>query len=228
MQLFKTAHISEKSHSRKPKRILLFIFLLLFLTGALYVTIGYIDGQRIEISHYAIEAPSESPVRILQISDLHCAEFGNNNSNLISKISSLNPDIIFITGDMLNADNSDIHVALQLVKTLVTIAPVYYSYGNHETAWESSFNTNLRAELELLGAVVLDKNYVDIDLKGLPVRIGGYMGYYRSWGMLTTDSDQITQSIAFADAFENTQRYRILLNHIPTAWVDWNHGDDYD
>jgi len=41
--------------------------------------------------------------KILQLSDLHNKSFGNNNNRLVKKIIGENPDIIVMTGDMVNA-----------------------------------------------------------------------------------------------------------------------------
>ena len=53
------------------------------------------------------------------------------------------------------------------------------------------------------------------------------MGYYRKPGMFKVSDEQKEFELAFADDFENTDNYKILLNHIPTQWVDWNYIDQY-
>jgi len=46
----------------------------------------------------------------LQLSDLHNKSFGNNNNRLVKKIIGENPDIIVMTGDMVNAKDNDFEV----------------------------------------------------------------------------------------------------------------------
>ena len=72
------------------------------------------------------------------------------------------------------------------------------------------------------GAVVLDTAFAALTVKNQDLRIGGFHGYYRYWGMLETTGVEE----AFADAFENTDRFKLLLDHIPTGWVDWGKIDE--
>ena len=70
----------------------------------------------IEISHYNIESEripdSFNGFCIVQISDLHNAEFGTDNKKLISKIKDAKADIIAITGDMIDWEKTDVDVAI--------------------------------------------------------------------------------------------------------------------
>lgn len=75
---------------------------------------------------------SFSGFRIAQISDLHNAQFGKNNIKLLELLSENEPDIIVITGDLVDAGHTNIKVAIDFVKEAVSIAPVYYITGNHE------------------------------------------------------------------------------------------------
>ncbi|MDP4118614.1 MAG: metallophosphoesterase [Bacillota bacterium] len=69
--------------------------------------------------------------KIIHISDLHFAEFGRGNKNLLRKIKIKHPDIIVITGDII--DNSkNINSSLLFAESASKIAPVYYVTGNHE------------------------------------------------------------------------------------------------
>ena len=109
------------------------------------------------------------------------------------------------------------------------IAPVYCCYGNHELSWIKRFGTDLRPSLEKTGATLLDVNYCDISCQGNNLRLGGYKGYYRA-PLMTSGHDKEREKLEFqffAD-FENSDRYKIFLNHIPTAWLDWEYRDDYE
>lgn len=72
--------------------------------------------------------------RIAQVSDLHNAEMGENNENLITMLEDARPDIIAITGDLIDSHNTNIMVALNFVRETVKIAPCYYVTGNHEAS----------------------------------------------------------------------------------------------
>ncbi len=75
-----------------------------------------------------------SGFRIAQVSDLHNAEFGKNNAELLKLLSESRPDIIVITGDLIDANHTDVGIALGFAQESVRIAPTYYVTGNHEAA----------------------------------------------------------------------------------------------
>lgn len=70
--------------------------------------------------------------KIAQISDLHNAEFGKDNHVLIDMLKNQAPDIIVITGDMVDSEHTDVDVAANFARQAVKIAPCYYVTGNHE------------------------------------------------------------------------------------------------
>ena len=73
-----------------------------------------------------------SGFRIAQISDLHNAQFGEGNERLLSLLAQTDPDIIVITGDLIDSRHTDIEIALEFCESAIEIAPVYYVTGNHE------------------------------------------------------------------------------------------------
>lgn len=100
--------------------------------------------------------------RIVQLSDLHNAQFGKDNAKLIEKMALLSPDMIVITGDIVDSDHSDISRTVQLVEELCKLSPVYYVTGNHEY-WLTEENRQLLLQgIENAGAVVLDNEAVEI------------------------------------------------------------------
>lgn len=107
----------------------IFFALLVYLiwgNTALTVSNIKISSSRIPIAF--------SGFRIAQVSDLHNAEFGKGNRKLLELLSESKPDIIAITGDLVDAGHTDIGVALDFAKEAVKIAPVYYVTGNHEAS----------------------------------------------------------------------------------------------
>ena len=65
---------------------------------------------------------------------MHNAEFGEENAHLLNILSESKPDIIAITGDLVDAQHTDIDTALSFVEKADRIAPVYYVTGNHEAS----------------------------------------------------------------------------------------------
>ena len=71
---------------------------------------------------------------------VHDSVFGEDNETLVSKIRALDPDVIFIAGDLVNSDDQNESIAVNLIKKLAEIAPVYASMGNHEEEYDENFN----------------------------------------------------------------------------------------
>lgn len=178
-------------------------------------------------AYYEVLSGLTASIRIVQLSDLHSHVFGTENDVLVQLVAQQQPDLIAMTGDMLDKRDADAEVVCALIRDLQDIAPIYYCHGNHEKEWMSNNGTDLNAQLTEAGAVVLDTGYTDITVKGQELRIGGYHGYYRYWGMHTTDREEWAQQEAFAESFENTVLFKLLLCHIPTGWLDWGRYHDF-
>jgi len=101
--------------------------------------------------------------RIVLLADLHGAEHGEDNEQLIEAVKAADPDIIAIVGDMIDRYQAakpvekQLEIAQTLVSQLVTIAPVYYVTGNHE--WDSGMVRNLLETLKDSGVDVLQNKY---------------------------------------------------------------------
>lgn len=67
--------------------------------------------------------------KIAHVSDLHNQQWGEK---LIKKIEGESPDIIVITGDLVDSRKTDIEIALEFIQDANKIAPIYYVTGNHE------------------------------------------------------------------------------------------------
>ena len=63
--------------------------------------------------------------RIAHVSDLHNTEIGDGNKKLLAMLREAAPDIIAITGDMIDSRNTDVAVALAFAEEAVQIAPCY-------------------------------------------------------------------------------------------------------
>lgn len=209
---------------KRKLHLVLMVFCLAIILGVVYF---YCISLFLVTTFYSIEEPVTSSIRMVHLTDLHNAEFGEENCELIERVAEQNPDLIVMTGDMINRDNEDLSVITNLISQLSEFAPVYFGYGNHEYSWEEEWKTSLKEPLSSAGAVVLNNEYADIEVNGQSIRIGGYMGYYRQPHMFPVSEEQRALELAFADEFEDMDRLKILLNHIPTQWVDWDYIDEY-
>ncbi len=112
-----------------------------------------------------------SGFRIAQVSDLHNAEFGKNNAELLKLLSESRPDIIVITGDLIDANHTDVGIALGFAQESVRIAPTYYVTGNHEAA-SPQYDT-LKAGLEEEGVIVLEDEAISLERGGETISLIG-------------------------------------------------------
>ena len=184
-------------------------------------------GQELHTVSYELETSLTESIRIVQLTDLHGKVFGEANEPLIRMVTQAEPDLILMTGDMLDRRDEQADVVCQLIRELSSLAPVYYGYGNHEYQWMETHGESLTPVLTEAGAVVLDVSYADIEINGQALRIGGYHGYYRQPHMFEVTKEEKQRQLDFCDDFENTDRYKLLLSHIPTAWLDWGYIEKF-
>ena len=112
-----------------------------------------------------------SGFRIAQVSDLHNSEFGKNNTELLKLLSESRPDIIAITGDLIDANHTDVGIALGFAQESVRIAPTYYVTGNHEAT--CSQYGDLKAGLEDAGVIVLEDEAISLERGGETIALLG-------------------------------------------------------
>lgn len=98
--------------------------------------------------------------KILQISDLHNKEFGKGGKRLIGKIEEIKPDIIVMTGDLIDSKNTNIDVVIDLVNGIDEKIPVFYVPGNHE-AWSDSYE-KLKMKLQDTSVMVLEDQEAEV------------------------------------------------------------------
>lgn len=108
--------------------------------------------------------------KIAHVSDLHNAVFGRKNEKLLSLIRAAEPDIIAITGDLIDSRHTDIDSALAFVEAAAEIAPVYYVTGNHESRLDFD---EIEPRLIAAGGRVLRNEAEDIGHGGERIRLAG-------------------------------------------------------
>lgn len=116
--------------------------------------------------------------KIAQVSDLHNKSFGKEQKRLIDKLNKSSPDIIVITGDLIDKDNTNIEVAMDFVRSAIKIAPIYYVSGNHEKI--SGKYQDLKEQLINYGVVVLDNDITFIEKDSQEIGLIGLtdVGFY--------------------------------------------------
>ena len=150
---------------------------------------------------------------IAQVSDLHNAVFGENNVELLQILSECKPNIIVVTGDLVDAEHTDIDVALDFAKEAAQIAGTYYVTGNHEGSL--SQYDELKTGLESMGVVVLEDASMQLEYNGEKVTLIGL-----SDPSFTLKGNMIGEVPAMVDTklrglIGDKDDYTILLSHRP-------------
>lgn len=109
-------------------------------------------------------------LRIVQLSDIHGKEFGTDNENLLRRVAELEPDLIAITGDLID-QKYQMETVPTLAKGLAEIAPTYYVTGNHE--WAVRCVPELKKLLTECGVRVLTNDYEVLEKDGAMLAIAG-------------------------------------------------------
>ncbi|GEK92089.1 metallophosphoesterase [Alkalibacterium kapii] len=138
--------------TRKSKSYKKFLIMILLAGLAYYF---YWGNNTIQVSYYNYADPaipeSFNEYRIAHVSDLHNKKFGNE---LIDEIEKQQPDIILITGDLIDSNRTDLTVAETFLKKVKPLAPVYFVSGNHEVA--SGKYKELKEIINETGVINLD------------------------------------------------------------------------
>ena len=149
---------------------------------------------------------------IAQVSDLHNAEMGKDNEKLISMLKDAAPDLIVITGDMIDSRNTKVDVALDFAEQAVKIAPCYYVTGNHEARVDEY--SDLKDGLLELGVIVLEDARAEIELSDKIITLIGVDDPSFQTDYLFGDDETIMKS-KLNELTSEDDGYTVLLSHRP-------------
>ena len=200
--------------SKKKNRAILFTIIAAVIVGLAIWTVW--GNSALMLSKLTVKGSnipkSFDGCRIAQISDLHNAEFGDGNEKLIEMLQKAEPDIITITGDLIDSSKTDINIALAFADEAVQIAPTYFITGNHEAMVSSQEYADLENGLLEAGVnvlhdkeIVLEQNEEKLILVGIDDP--AYADRHGDVGA-SIASETINELFT-------TEGYRILLSHRP-------------
>lgn len=177
-----------------------------------FVIITYIGNTTIAVTQQEIRLPGLPEelegLRVVQISDLHDATFGEAQQELIAKVAKQEPDLIFITGDVVDSNRYNLKQSLEAVEGFVELAPVYYVTGNHEIA--TGKVDQIKSSLSQLGVTVLSNEVEAVTLEGQTIEIFGI--------------DDPLNGISVTDALAKhprTEFPRLTLSHRPEVFEEY-------
>ncbi len=145
--------------------------------------------ERIEI---ATRCDSLRGLKILHLSDLHLSprHRAADLNRLVERINENAPDLIALTGDLIDAP---VHRVRSLIPLLGALeAPTFFVSGNHDQVYGYRPLVTL---LEKAGITILDSRRQrlriggrEIELAGLPDRFASLFGRRRNFGHLDSES----------------------------------------
>lgn len=189
-------------------------FLVIFLIVVLVFCGRYLFSNELETNFYNLysaKIKSSQNTRVVVLSDLHNREFGSGNDALVGQIKDLNPDLIAIAGDMVNADDDNLDIVLSLCGKLVEIAPVYYSPGNHENHLLYEKNIPLEEKLNEKGVHVLVNRAEPVEIHETPFLIGG---------LTTAPEGYLEYGEEFIREYEKSDEFKLLISHYPGLYYE--------
>lgn len=197
----------------KTKKVLSFFIVLLTLLIPVDLWLGWGNKALVttEIVVNDERIPSSfSGFRIVQVSDLHNTTFGKENEKLVKTIEKAKPDIIVLTGDMVDMKRRDIDLVLSFVEKIIPLAPVYFVTGNHDV--KVLHRERLFEGMEKRGVTVLRNEKVDIEKDGEKITLMG-IDDPKFLDDFMKDDDRTNTKNAVESLMSEDDSYAILLAH---------------
>ena len=211
--------------AKKRKSIILAV-----VAAILFALIAWIiwGNTALELNTYTISSSklpqSFDGYRIAHVSDLHNTEMGKDNEKLLEMLRDAGPDMIAITGDLIDSRNTDIEVALQFIREAVKIAPCYYVTGNHE-ARVNEYG-ELKSGMEAAGVTVLENVRTEISMEGETITLIGVNDPSYQTDYLFGDAESVMNA-KLEELHADSDGYTILLSHRPELFDTYaDHGMD--
>ncbi len=178
---------------------------------------------RFKVTEYPVTSDKlKNTLKIAMLSDLHGFCYGENNIDLITAVKNTTPDLILLAGDMITCEHPEqFPIARDLLRELVTIAPVYYSNGNHELRSSVPGQKGTREYLELkndlisFGVKYLNNETAVIDRGEDTITVFGLDlpdMYYRRFASSKMTVDTL---LGYLNAIPDEKSYNILIAHNP-------------
>ena len=199
--------------NKKNKRLkIAAIILAVFFIAIFVLCLIFIDNKNIKYEYFTINSNSHetgTEVKIVHLSDLHFPKIKADIDKMLQKIENEKPDIIAITGDIIdNGSSAGLQGAFTFIEKLKDIAPAFYVKGNHEV---KSYETSsiLNNKLTENGIKVLNNESVNISIKGAGITIIGL-------------ADNADYDPKYLDGnLDAETNYKILLAHRPEKWLNY-------
>ncbi|MDF1617700.1 metallophosphoesterase [Petrocella sp. FN5] len=161
--------------------------------------------------YYKIDGKQEIfDLKVILISDLHSSTYGTGQRRLMNMITEEAPDMIWITGDLMDEYRS-IQGAVEFLEGIKDECPIYYVSGNHEY-WhddpELVFET-----IKAYGVMILENESVTLNIRDNEITITGVIDPDAT--LAYSGKEALIRSLSQVEDMDSQTGYRVLLSHRP-------------
>ncbi|MBQ8794861.1 MAG: metallophosphoesterase [Clostridia bacterium] len=200
----------------KKKKALIILLSSVLMLIILFTGLICWGNKALSLNEITVSSPklpkSFEGFRVAHVSDLHNDEFGKDNKKLLALLKSCDPDIIAITGDMIDSYSTDVEVSLSFAEKAVKIAPCYYVTGNHEARVEEDF-LKLTDGLETVGVTVLRDTSIELERGTESITLIGVNDPTFFTDLSVSESIAMNEKLSELGA--DTSGFTLLLSHRP-------------
>ena len=204
----------KKFSKKKVIQAVISLILVINLAFLLYGNF-YVDVQEIHV--FTDKLPdSFHNYLIAHVSDFHNRNSSIVDAQIIDSLKEEKPNIIVVTGDIVDCKKTDVDVSLDFASKLCEIAPVYFVTGNHESNLKADNSEEFEKLLDGLsgcGVNVLRNSGIKLtNAAGDSFQLYGiddpyfYGGYEQVFQRTETLCDELNM---------NDSEYNVLLAHHP-------------
>ena len=182
-----------------------------FLATSIFANNKKLKQSNISLSFNNLPASFDN-FRIAQISDIHCDKVGFSDLSFINKIKKFSPDIIIITGDILDSYKNDTDVAYNILCQLAIISQFYFVSVNHELILTEEYE-RLQTILNKLNITNLNNTSILLEKNNDVINLVGVEDYNHF-----KNEDNLNHRNNFKETLDelySSTHFNILLSHRP-------------
>ena len=212
--------------NKQRKRIITLIILLAILLSSIFLLPNFLYHQNndLELSTYSVSSTKLPAAfkgyKIVFLSDLHINESSLYDS-VVEKCRGLKPDIIIISGDIVESSTSELdyyeNSVATFAKKISTVAPVYWVTGNYEASLSPTNFATLVTKLNSCGFHYLNNSTVSIKRDGQKINLCGIndplFGIENIFKYPVDDVTTIKSYLSQALPQNYKENYTILVSH---------------
>ncbi|MDF2841255.1 MAG: putative phosphohydrolase [Clostridia bacterium] len=187
------------------------ILLILFIIGISNAVVDVCFTKLEKVTIFSNKIAAGKSVKLLQISDVHNKRSVNSNKQLQQLVKRAQPDIVVITGDLIDDNTKSLQNVYELVEAIAAINPrIYFVTGNHE--WRGGLAGELKKGLAARGVVVMDNQNAIVNTTNSSINLCGVA----DWTSGEMDLNSALQGV-------DDKIYTVMLAHDP--WIIYDYED---